>query len=394
MTHDGHKYGREAAGTPRVGTAIIGTGAIAATHAAAISATDGLELVAVASRTPARAREFITQHGEEWTGPVRVAAATIDDVLVDPGVELVCVVTPTGTHVEIATRVLESGRHLLLEKPIDVDLRRTLEFAKVAHRAERSGLVAAVVSQQRFGPAATRVREAIDAGKMGTLTSAVASVGWWRSQAYYDRDSWRGTWAHDGGALLNQGVHTLDLLVWFFGEPVRVDARSRLLSHERIEVEDTLAAILEFRSGALATVHATTGAYPGLAARLQVMGTRGSAIIEHEGLSYLHLADGGDVGDMGLHGAGNQVSPTDPADNRDATASSVGHARQMHDLSRSILEGRRPLVRVEDAMRTLLTIHAVYRSATENRPVELTELAGEVDLAPYRVGALNPSSVV
>lgn len=377
----------------RIGAAIIGTGAIAATHAAAIRETDGLELVAIGSRVPSRAQAFIEQYQENWGTRGRVAAATVDEILEDPGAELVCVVTPTGTHVEIGTRVLEARRHLLLEKPVDVDLHRTLEFAEVASHAEASGLVAAVVSQHRFSTAATLVRDAIDAGRMGTLTSGVASIGWWRSQAYYDRDDWRGTWAHDGGALMNQGVHTLDLLVWFFGQPIRVSASSRLLAHQRIEVEDTLAAIIEFESGALATVHATTTAYPGLAARLQVMGTRGSAIIEHEGLSYLHLADGSEVGDMGLHGAGNQIVVSDPADNRDPTTSAAGHARQFHDVTRAILEGGRTLVTVDDAVRTLLTVHAIYRSATEGRAVEIAELGRHSGSDPYRVGTVTPSAV-
>ena len=108
---------------------------------------------------------------------------------------------------------------------------------------------------------------------------------------------------------MNQGVHTLDLLLWFLGLPVRVHATSRRLAHARIEVEDTLAAVIEFASGAVATVHATTAAYPGLAARLQIMGSQGTAVIEHDSLAYLHVADGSDVGEMGLHGGGNQAPP-------------------------------------------------------------------------------------
>jgi UDP-N-acetyl-2-amino-2-deoxyglucuronate dehydrogenase len=390
--HAGLAATRRSNGRP-LGVALIGTGAIAATHAAAISETEGIELIAVGSRVPSRAQAFIERHQEGWRTRGRVAAATIDEILCNPRVELVSVVTPTGTHVEIGTKVLDAGRHLILEKPVDTDLRRALAFAGVAARAEESGLVAAVVSQQRFGPAATLVRDAVDEGRMGTLTSGVASIGWWRSQGYYDRDGWRGTWAHDGGALMNQGVHTLDLLVWYFGRPVRVSASSRLLAHQRIEVEDTTAAVVEFESGALATVHATTAAFPGLAARLQVMGTRGSAVIEHEGLSYLHLADGSDVGEMGLHGAGNQVIAPDPADNRDATTTATGHARQFGDVSRSILGGGRTLVTVEDAVRTLVTVHAIYRSATEGRPVDVAELDQDSEFSPYRVGTV-PSPTV
>lgn len=369
-----------------IGTAIIGTGAIAKTHAEAIERTDGLELVAIGSRSVASAEAFIDKHRNSWSAPA-VRACTLDEVLRDERVQLVSVVTPTGTHIDIGTRVVDAGRHLFLEKPLDVDLARTLEFAQVAARAEERGLVSASVSQHRFSPAATSLRNAFDAGRLGQLTSGVASVGWWRSQAYYDRAEWRGTWAQDGGgALMNQGIHTLDLLLWFLGQPVRVNASSRRLAHERIEVEDTLAAVIEFASGALATVHATTAAYPGLATRLQIMGTRGSAIIEHEGLSYLHLADGTQVDDMGLHGAGNQVIAPHHACNRDATASPSGHARQYADLVNAIRTGERALTTIADAAGTLTTIHAIYRAATTGLAVELAEVIDSPTSAPYRVG--------
>jgi predicted dehydrogenase len=369
-----------------IGTAIIGTGAIAETHAAAIERTDGLELVAIGSRSVASAEDFIDKHRNAWNAP-DVRARTLDEVLRDERVELVSVVTPTGTHIEIGSRVLDAGRHLLLEKPLDVDLARTLEFSQVAARAEERGLVSASVSQHRFSPAATTVRNAFDAGRLGQLTSGVASVGWWRSQAYYDRADWRGTWAQDGGgALMNQGIHTLDMLLWFLGEPVRVNASSRRLAHERIEVEDTMAAVIEFASGVLATVHATTAAYPGLATRLQIMGTRGSAIIEHEGLSYLHLANGTHVGDMGLHGGGNQVVPPSHACHRDATSSASGHARQFADLVSAIRTGERPLTTIADAVSTLTTIHAIYRAATTGVAVELAEVIASPTSEPYRVG--------
>ena len=370
-----------------IGTAIIGTGAIAETHAAAIERTVGLELVAVSSRSVAGAQDFIDRHRHGWSA-TDVRARTLDEVLRDERVGLVSVVTPTGTHIDIGQRVLDSGRHLLLEKPLDVDLARTLEFAQFAARAEERGLVSASVSQYRFSPAATTVRNALDAGRLGQLASAVASVGWWRSQAYYDRADWRGTWAQDGGgALMNQGIHTLDMLLWFLGEPVRVHASSRRLAHERIEVEDAIAAVIEFASGALATVHATTAAYPGLATRLQIMGTRGSAVIEHEGLSYLHLADGTHVGDMGLQGAGNQVIAPNHACHRDATSSASGHARQFADLVSAIRTGNRALTTIADAVGTLTTIHAIYRAATTGVAVELAEVIASPTSNPYRVGA-------
>ncbi|TPW74046.1 Gfo/Idh/MocA family oxidoreductase [Schumannella soli] len=191
---------------------------------------------------------------------------------------------------------------------------------------------------------------------------------------------------------MNQGIHTLDLLVWMLGPARRVTARSAVLAHERIEVEDTLTALVEFGSGALATVHATTAAYPGLAARLQIMGTRGSAIIEHGELRCLHLAGAGtgddghglgataaagaEVGDMGLHGTANQVDAPDPELSLDATVDASGHARQYAALADDIRLGRRHRVTIADAVATLTVIEAIYRSAATGRPVDIVGPAG------------------
>ena len=205
---------------------------------------------------------------------------------------------------------------------------------------------------------------------------------WWRSQGYYDSGDWRGTWALDGGgALMNQGVHTLDLLLWFLGRPVTVSAEFALLAHEGVEVEDTVVATFAFESGALAVLHATTAGYPGLSVRLQVQGSEGSAVIDADALQYIHVKEGA-AADMGMQGRGNQADRYAAADKSevDATQFSDGHVRQYVDLLDAIDEGRDPLLTVDDALLALAAVRAVYVSATLGRRVRIDQvLAGEYD---------------
>jgi predicted dehydrogenase len=287
----------------------------------------------------------------------------------------------------------------VVEKPVDVSVAAGRDVAEAA--ARHPGLVAAVISQHRFDPASVAVHEAVTRGELGRVTSAVATVSWWRSQGYYDSGDWRGTWALDGGgALMNQGVHTVDLLLWFLGRPIDVVAHTALLAHERVEVEDTVAAVVRFESGALATLHATTAAYPGLTVRLQVMGDAGSAVVDNDRLYYFHSAHrstapaAGDAGvgpTRGVGGDGNQaaeVLSTEETGRRvgggpGTSAMFDPHHRQYRDILEAIRTGRAPGVTVADALLALATVQAVYESARTGAPVLIADvLDGRVVPAP------------
>ncbi|AGW41996.1 lipopolysaccharide biosynthesis protein [Leifsonia xyli subsp. cynodontis DSM 46306] len=261
---------------------------------------------------------------------------------------------------------------------------RAREILALSQRAERDGLVVSVISQHRFDPASRVVAEAAHSGAFGRLTSGVASVAWWRSQEYYDSGQWRGTWELDGGgAVMNQGVHTVDLLVWFLGRPVEIDARTALLAHERVEIEDVAVATVRFASGALAVLHATTAAYPGLSVRVQVHGDRGSAIIDDDQLEYFGAADAD----------GNRAADLVPAGelrggDRGAEPFVVGHLRQYEDIVAAIAERRAPGVTVADALLSLAVVRAVYLSASLGRPIRLDEvLDGSLDEVAVTTGA-------
>jgi UDP-N-acetyl-2-amino-2-deoxyglucuronate dehydrogenase len=369
----------------RVGVAIVGCGAMGRVHAAIASGIQSIDVVAIVDAALPAAQRLADDF--ERAGLPRPAdCQSLDAALSLPSVDLVVITTPSGLHVSQASDALDAGRHVLIEKPLDVELPRARVFAERARIAADAGLVASVVSQHRFDGASLVVAHALASGSLGQITTAIASTAWWRPQSYYDLAAWRGTWEMDGGgALMNQGVHNVDLLLSFLGRPIEVFGQTALLSHSRIEVEDAACAVVTFASGALATVHGTTAAYPGLATRLHLMGSKGSAVIEDDNLTYFHEADDSDVGPMGLLVAeGNKASealagvahptirlglelPPTPAGRYSLDPAS--HHLQYLDVLDAITNGSAPRVTVADSLAAMALIRAVYVSSTLGKPV-------------------------
>ncbi|GAA4049121.1 Gfo/Idh/MocA family oxidoreductase [Arthrobacter methylotrophus] len=370
-------------GTVPINAAIVGCGVIGRTHSVAIREFPEVVITALVDVVPG-ASEAIAAKIEAQGDPKPAVFLTLAEALAAAPVDLVIIATPSGLHIQQALEALDAGKHVVIEKPLDVDLSRADEILAAAKAAEAKGLVATVISQHRFDPASRVVDEARRAGRFGTLTSAVASVSWWRSQGYYDSGAWRGTWAMDGGgAIMNQGVHTVDLLLWFLGQPVEISAKTALLAHEGVEVEDTAVATVTFESGALAVLHATTAAYPGLTVRLQVMGSKGSAVIDNDDLAYFHASDAADPSQssaMGILGSGNQAAvelakyPDDTVEALDPTVYPAGHVRQYRDIIAAIRAGRPAGVTVQDALNALATVRALYVSATLGHSVLIADV--------------------
>lgn len=353
--------------------AVVGAGVIGQHHAKVISELEEAELTVAVDAVEETAEKLAATYGAD---PV----VRLEDALARDDVDAVAICTPSGIHAEQGAVALEAGKHVIVEKPVDVSLEAAL---RLADAETRSPGLATVISQHRFDPSSVAVHEAVEAGRLGVVTSGVASVSWWRGQAYYDSGGWRGTWRLDGGgSLMNQSIHTLDLLVWVLGRPVEVSAYTACLAHHDIEVEDTTVATVRFESGALGVVHATTAAYPGLTARLQVHGSMGSAVIDDDELTYFHaqsLAPGSEAPAYGAGTSGNQASlllpdpagETTPTAGSDPGALSVAHCRQYTDFIDAIRSGRAPKVTVGDACATLGVVLAIYRSAAEGRPVQV-----------------------
>jgi len=273
------------------GFAIVGCGVIAPFHALSITTLPNARLRAVVDVVPARAQRLASEFGAE-------SAADLRMVLERPDVDVVCVCLPSGLHAEIGTQIAAAGKHLVLEKPIDVSL-QAADRLIAACRAH--GVKLTVISQHRFARAVRRLREAVAAGRLGRPLLGDAVVKWYRSQQYYDTAGWRGTREMDGGgALINQAVHYVDLLHWMMGPVDRVFGRCATAAHA-IPVEDIALAVLTFHSGALGVIEATTAAYPGLSERLEVTGTDGTVIIEDDDIVLWEFLDErGDVGPYGM----------------------------------------------------------------------------------------------
>lgn len=380
--------------------AITGCGVIGRTHAVALQEFPETSIVALIDALPDAAdslADFIEASGR----PRPTVHTSIEEALGATDIDLVALATPSGLHIQQSLEVLAAGKHVVIEKPLDVDLSRAQEIEAAANEAARSGVVASVISQHRFDQASVAVADAVAKGRFGRLTSAIASVAWWRGQNYYDSGDWRGTWSMDGGgALMNQGVHTVDLLLWFMGRPVEIHAHTARLAHERIEVEDTAVATVTFENGGLAVLHATTAAYPGLTVRVQLMGSEGSAVVDNDQLQYFHAMDaGGASSDMGLQGGGNQAQeelakyPEEDYEAKDPTVYPAGHIRQYRDILGAVAEGRQPGVTVTDAVNALATVRAVYISATLNQAVLFEDvLAGKYNDLEVRTGTTPTES--
>ncbi|MGB7982116.1 MAG: Gfo/Idh/MocA family oxidoreductase [Candidatus Nanopelagicales bacterium] len=358
-----------------LGFAIVGAGAIGPVFADAVAATADAELRLVVARRAEPARELAEAHGAAWSADPEGYLDAADDV------DVVIVATPSGTHADITVPALEAGKHVLVEKPLDV----TLDAAdRIIEAERRTGNVVAVISQHRFDRSAERVAAAVRSGHLGRLTSATASCAWWRGQSYYDSGAWRGTWALDGGgATMNQAVHVIDLMLAMMGPPEEVFAYTGTLAHERIEVEDTAVAVVRFSSGALGTVHATTAAYPGVGAALRVYGDAGSAVIVDDELVFLH-ATAGVKPEVHLAESGaatNQVTATDRLRD-DERALGQAHVRQLEDLVATVRARQRgdlsarPRVGTIEGRAVLALVLGMYESARAGRPVRLNAPAG------------------
>lgn len=356
---------------------IVGCGAIGPTHAGALKQIENAQLVAVADVIPDRARAVADKYG------VGKVYASDEQLIQDESIDAVIFGTPSGMHADQATRAMEAGKHVVVEKPMDVSLAgcdRMIEAEK------RTGKKLAIISQHRWDHASRFVKDAIEAGQLGKLVYVDMSVKWWRTQDYYDSGDWRGTWQWDGGgALMNQGVHTVDLMQWLAGPVESIFARCLTGGHERIEVEDIASASLKFKSGAIGNLVASTACYNGQPARLDIYGTEGSTIIEGDRLKLFHLKNGTSItaeqaSQHALRVAmGGTASVKDDAAQRLESASAQdpgavwgdAHREQLKDFIRAIQTDTAPLIHGQEGRKPLEIILGVYESARTGKEVRL-----------------------
>jgi len=344
---------------PSFGFGIIGTGLIAGFHAGAIAETSGARLIGVAGRSPEKTREFAREHGIDfWT-------TRIGDLTARSDIQVVCVTTPSGAHLEPALAAIRAGKHVVVEKPLEITIERA---EAILRAADAAGVRVAPIFQARFGEGARSVKEAIDAGRFGRLVLCSVYVKWHRSAAYY-AGSWHGTQALDGGgALMNQGIHGVDLLQWFAGMPAEVFAWKGRRVHLGIEAEDTACAALRFPDGALGAIEASTAAWPGWQRRLEICGTLGSAALEDDRLAHW---------DFIRAKPGDTAVRAPQADERMRSGASApnaishhGHRLQFQDLVEALRSGRALAIDGKQATNAIALIRAVYASAELGLPVK------------------------
>ena len=358
----------------RARIALVGAGVIGAHHGLVITElADQVVLVAVVDVHTERAEQLAAERGGK-------AFASLSEALAAVPVDIVVVCTPTGRHAEVAIEALDAGKHVIIEKPAETTVAKT---DKIIEAQRRAGKLAAVISQHRFDQSTEIALTAIEKGELGRLTTGIASIDWWRGQSYYDSGDWRGTWELDcGGALMNQGVHTVDLLVAAMGRPVEVFAYAATLAHERIEVEDATVAVVRFESGALGVLHATTAAYPGLSARLQVHGDQGSVVIDNDLLTFIHVTPQGSQAEEKSMGSKsdsiNQLDSFNLTEQTGPTAGSnagglspLAHRRQYENFLAALAGQETLRVDLETNRRSIGVITGVYESARTGKPVAL-----------------------
>lgn len=340
---------------------IIGCGMISRFHHRAIRDTRGASLVACADRSADSVKKFADETG------VR-PYESVEDMLADPEVDAVAIATPSGAHMEPAVAAAKAGKHVIVEKPLEITLKRC---DKIIEACEEHGVKLATIFPSRFHEASLAMKKAIDGGRFGRLTLGDAYIKWYRSQEYYDSGAWRGTWKLDGGgALMNQAIHTVDLLQWLMGEVLEITAVADTLAHERIEVEDVAVATLRFASGALGVIEATTAAYPGYLKRVEIHGSQGSATLEEEDIKLWDFAKVR-ASDAKIREAMKQAKSGGGGAADPAAIGHQGHAKQFADFVRAINKDGVPAVDGREGRKAVEIILAIYKAAQSGKLVKL-----------------------
>ena len=339
-----------------VGFGLIGAGAISAQHVEAIEAVAGARVAAVASASVDRARALGERLGVPWT-------TDVDELVARDDVGAVTISSPSGLHPGQALAALRRNKHVLVEKPLALS---NDEARLVVDEARRRGLVAAIVSQRRFEPVVQAVHEAVVDGALGRIALIVAEGFYHRPQSYYDSADWRGTIALDGGVLMNQAIHTIDLLRWIGGPVVRVSGHVATIGHE-MEAEDVATVSLRFASGALGAILATTCAPIERPTELRIDGERGHIRLVGE------VAMEWDVPDRPAPVVAKAAASATAGQSATWGTNATGYIRQYTDFVAAIREGREPQVTAADGAAAVEIVLASYASSASGCAVALAE---------------------
>jgi len=347
------------------GFGIVGCGMIAVFHARAIEAMQGGHLACVFSRSKVNADRIARAHN----------CASYQDYktfLAHPGLDVVAIATPSGAHLEPCEQAAKAGKHIICEKPLEVTLERVDRMIRVCNENK---VMLAGIFPRRFNEATAIFKQAVDAGRLGKITLADAYIKWYRTQQYYDSGDWRGTWLLDGGgALMNQSIHTIDLLYYLAGEVESVCAYADLAIHEGIETEDNAVAVVKFKNGALGVIEGSTSCFSptGHPAEVHLCGSDGSIFMRDNSFTVWDFkkkkpSDKKVLKKFRAQPGGAGAGAADPK-----AIDFSGHLKNFEDAVRSLKAGRKPLIDGLEARKSIEIILAIYRSALAGgRPVKL-----------------------
>ena len=260
---------------------IVGAGSIADFHAKAVQSLPNAGLTGICGTNPVKVKTLAEKY------KCKIFKSTTE-MLSDPGIDIITIATPSGAHMEPAIEAAKYGKHVICEKPLEITLER---IDKMIEAHNHSGTRLGGIFNYRFNEVVRLLKKSVDSGRFGKITNASVYVPWWRSDQYYE-SSWRGTWQLDGGgALMNQSIHMVDMLQYVAGPVSSLKAYTATLAHPQIEVEDSAAAVLRFRNGALGIIYGTTASFPGQFRRIEITGTKGTVIIEENSLKVWQFAE-------------------------------------------------------------------------------------------------------
>jgi UDP-N-acetyl-2-amino-2-deoxyglucuronate dehydrogenase len=326
---------------------LIGSGNITQTHARAAHAIPNIQIAAIYGSNPQTVTRLATEHQAK-------PYLDFPSFLAHKPLDLVILGTPSGLHAQQGIAAAQHGLHVLTEKPIDIT---TKNADALIAAADKANVKLAVIFQDRLKPDIQRLKQWLDRGLLGKPLLVDARVKWYRPPDYYSNSKWRGTFALDGGgALINQAIHTVDLLLWLLGDVARVQARTATVLH-KIEAEDTAVATLEFASGAIGTLLATTAAYPGYPRRLEITGTEGTVILEHDRIVAADLRNP----------SPDFAAITTGDSNQSASSAAVtdvsGHRAILEDFLHAIANNTQPICDGREGRRSLALVESIYNSA-------------------------------
>jgi len=340
----------------KVGYAVVGLG-VGMRHADAAAKSENANLIAVCDLK----QEKLDKIKEKY--PETLTYTDFDEMLLNPDIDAVSIAVPSGMHADFAVKAMKAGKNVLIEKPIDITVEAAL---RIEETRKETGMKAGVVHQNRYNPDMFPMRDAVISGKIGKVLFGDFAVKWHRTQEYYDNGGWRGTWAMDGGgSLMNQAVHTVDLMQWLMNSEVESVTSQMAVYNHKIETEDFTASLIRFKSGAVATFISTTCAYPGICTDIKIYGTNGSMEADQDKLKLWKFADApeDEEAEMLEKYAGNgSAAALDPT-------LCIGHNYVVEDMINAVLEDRDPSIVPMEAIKSVRIVNAVYESAKTGKTV-------------------------